>query len=80
MSGIRVVRTKGTNYSIAVTCPICDAPLEQKNKNKEDKFYRVFALYCEHCRATFSFGLVLRTETYHNSAENGNSSRGAFKA
>jgi hypothetical protein len=62
MSGIRVVRTKGTRYSIDVTCPKCEGELAQENANKEDKFYRVFALYCGNCRATFSLGIVLRTE------------------
>lgn len=62
MSGIRVVRTKGTRYSIDVTCPKCEGELTQENANKEDKFYRVFALYCDNCRTTFSLGIILRTE------------------
>lgn len=62
MGGLRVVRTKGTRYSIDVTCPKCSGELAQENQNKEDKFYRVFALYCDNCRTTFSFAAVLRTE------------------
>lgn len=78
MNGIRVIRTKGTNYSIAVNCAMCGGELIQKNKNGEDRYYRVYALYCDHCRTTFSLSIALRTEITSHKTKISGYERGSY--